>query len=199
MWILEAILEDVYTAYENLPGGRCPLLRDDNGRIPIGSIQKWRNQSYRVAWILQTFNFGDPKLSASAPPADASSPPEQASPHYQALARFWVWIWQKDQQTAWNVMVDLLAAMRAAVYGPNLGPQNGTFPTELDGHDMEAGSLCILDVTISVPIPRDGTVPVDEVQIASTTTDLKTRIDLHGLDTDPVPAPDLDFTIITDP
>lgn len=199
MWILEAILEDVYTAYENLPGGRCPLLRTDDGRIPIGSLQKWRNQSYRVAWILQTFNFGDSKLSASAPPADASSPAEQPSPHYQALARFWVWIWQKDQETTWNVMVDLLAAMRSAVYGPNLGPQNGTYPTELDGHDMDAGSLCILDVTISVPIPRDGTVPIEEVTIASATSDMRARNDLNGLETDPVPEADLDLVIVTNP
>src|SRR6478736_150894 len=122
MWILEAIIEDIYAAYEKLPGGRDPLPRDDAGRIPLGSIQKTRNQGYRVIWLLQTGNFGDPKLAAAGPPPSADAPPEQPSPHYQALARFWVWIWEKDQEAAWNVMVDLLAAMRASVYGPNLGP-----------------------------------------------------------------------------
>jgi hypothetical protein len=198
-WILESILEDIYSSYESLPGGRAPLPRDDDGRIPIGSIQKFRNQSHRVAWILQTFNFGDPKLAAAGPPTDPAAPAPGQSPHYQALVRFWVWIWQKDQETAWNVMVDLLAAMRASVYGPNLGPQNGQFPTEIDGHDMELGSLCILDVTISVPMPRDGTVPGPQLEIGSLETDVKLRGDLGGLETTPPPAADIELVIVDNP
>lgn len=197
MWILESILEEVYVAYEQLPGGRMPLPRDDNGRIPLGSIQKTRNQSYRVIWLLQTGNFGDPKLGASGPPPSATAPPEQPSPHYQALCRFWVWIWESDQESAWNVMVDLLAAMRLTVYGPNLGPQNFTFPTELDGKNLELGSLCVVDVTISVPIPRDGTVPAEEVAIETFVGDVRTRGDLLGLETDPVPAADFDLVVVT--
>jgi hypothetical protein len=199
MWILEQIIEDIYASYEALPGGRDPLPRDEEGRIPLGAVHKTRNRSYRVIWMLQTGNFGAPSLSASAPPADSKAPPEQPSPHYQALARFWVWIWQDSQESAWNVMVDLLAAMRATVYGTNLGPQNFTFPTELDGDNITLGSLCVLDVTISVPIPRDGTVPVEEVTVGSASTDLKTRGDLLGLETDPVPAADLDLVIVTNP
>jgi hypothetical protein len=197
MWILESILEEVYTAYEALPGGRTPLPRDDHGRIPMGSKEKARNQDYRVIWMLQTGNFGSATLAGAGPPPGPDAPPEQATPHYQALARFWVWIWECDQEAAWNVMVDLLAAMRATVYGPNLGPQNFTYPSELDGHDLERGSLCVLDVTISVPIPRDGSVPGEEVTIETIVGDVRTRGDLLGLETDPVPAPDFDLVVVT--
>lgn len=199
MWIVEAILESVYTAYEQLPGGREPLPRDERGRIPLGSKHKFRNAPYRVVWILQTGNFSPPTQAASAPPADASSPPEQPTPHYQALCRFWCWIWECDQEAAWNVMEDLLAALRATVYGPNLGPQNFTYPAELDGKEIEDGALCVLDVTISVPMKRDGTVPVEEVAIGDLTTDVKLRNDLLGLETDPVPGADIEFVIVTDP
>lgn len=201
VWVLEQIVSDIYNAYEVLPGGRDPIPRGPDLKPLFGNIEKFRNSDVpRVVWVLQTGNFGDPKLAASAPPADPKAPPEQPSPHFQALARFNVWIWQVDNETCWNVMVDLLAAMRATVYGTNLGPQNFSFPTEIEpGGDAEKGAVIILDVVISVPIPRDGTVPVEEVVIATATTDLKTRVDLLGLTTDPVPAPDLDLTIITDP
>ncbi len=197
MWILEQIIEDIYSSYEQLPGGRDPLPRDDCGRIPLGSIQKTRNQSYRVIWLLQTGTFGDPKLAAAGPAPSPDAPPEQPSPHYQALCRFWVWIWQDSQESAWNTMVDLLAAMRATVYGPNLGPLNFSYPTELDGKNIELGSLCVLDVTISVPIPRDGTVAGEQVTVENITGDVRTRGDLLALETDPVPAPDFDLVVVT--
>ncbi len=170
---------------------------DTKGRVPLGSIQKTRNADFRVIWLLQTGNFGDAKLAASAPPPSEDAPPEQPTPHYQALARFWVWIWEADQEAAWTVMVDLLAAMRVSVYGPNLGPQNFTFPTELDGKNLERGALCVLDVTISVPIPRDGSVPVEETVLAKAVGNVRTREDLNALETDPVPAPDFDLVIVT--
>jgi hypothetical protein len=196
MWILEEILEAVYTSYETLPGGREPLPRDDDRRIPLGSIQKARNKGFRVIWILQTGNFGDPKLAAAGPPTDPAQPVQGNSPHYSALARFWVWIWEKDQEAAWNVMVDLLAALRATVYGPNLRPQNFTYPTELDGKNIELGSLCIVDLEIAVPLPRDGTVAAEELAIATAETNVKLRNDLSGLETDPPPAADIELVIV---
>jgi hypothetical protein len=198
VWIVKQIIGEIHAAYVALPTGRPPLSVDENGDPEVGNIHKARNaDTGRVIWVMQTGNFGDPKLAASAPPADENAPPEQPTPHYQALCRFWVWIWQDTQEACWNIMVDLLAAMRATVYGPNLGPQNFTFPTELEGRDMDKGALCVLDVVISVPMPRDGTVPGEEVTIETIEGDVRTRGDLLGLETDPVPAPDFDLVIVT--
>lgn len=198
-WIVRQIIAEIHAAYVTLPGGRVPLSKDDNGDPEIGDIQKCRNADVgRTIWLMQTGNFGSPTLAATAPPPDDNAPPEQPAPHYQALARFWVWIWQDTQELAWNVMADLLAAMRASVYGPNLGPQNFTFPTELQGRDIEKGSLCVLDVTISIPMPRDGTVPAEEVAIESFVGNVRTRGDLNALEPGPpAPAPDFDLVVVT--
>lgn len=199
-WVLETIIGEIYDAYEALPGGREPIKRGDANEPLLGNLHKARNADCpRVIWVCQGGNFGDKKLSAAGPPVDATSPPEGASPHYQALARFWVWIWQVDLETCWNVMVDLLAATRATVYGPNMGPQNFQCPTEIEGREMHRGELIVLDLVISVPIPRDGTVPVEEVVIDTTTSDVKLRNDLLGLETSPVPGADIELVIVTDP
>lgn len=199
-WIVERIISEIHAAYIDLPGRREPLSKDETGKPEIGNIHKARSSDTgRVIWVMQTGNFGDAKLSAGAPPVSADAPAQGSSPHYQALVRFWVWIWQDSQELAWNVMVDLLAAMRATVYGPNLGPQNFTFPTELEGRDTWKGSLCILDVVISIPMPRDGTVPIEEVEIGSATTDVRFRGDLNALETDPPPDQDIEFVIVTNP
>lgn len=196
-WIVRQIITEIHAAYVALPGGRVPLSKDDDGNPEIGDIQKCRNADVgRTIWLMQTGNFGSPTLAASAPPVNANTPQEGQSPHYQALSRFWVWIWQDTQELAWNVMVDLLAAMRATIYGPNLGPQNFTFPTEIEGRDSQKGSLCILDVTISIPMPRDGTVPVEQLTIGSTETSVKWRNDLDGLETSPPPAADIELVIV---
>lgn len=201
VWVLEQIVSDIYDAYEVLPGGRDPIKRGDDGKPLFGNIEKARNaDAPRVIWVLQGGNFGDPKLAAAGPPPSADAPAEGSSPHYQALARFNVWIWQVDNETCWNVMVDLLAAMRATVYGTNLGPQNFQCPSEVDPTgDAERGVVFILDVVISVPIPRDGTVAVEEVAINTATTDVKLRNDLLALETDPVPGADIELVIVTNP
>lgn len=198
-WIVETIIGEIHAAYVALPGGRAPLSVDENGKPEIGDIQKARNADVgRVIWVMQTGNFGSPTLASSAAPADPNAPPEQPAPHYQALTRFWVWIWQEDQEHAWNVMVDLLAAMRVTVYGPNLGPQNFTFPTELQGRDTWKGSCCVVDVTISIPMPLVGTVPLEEVGIESFVGDVRTRGDLNALQPGPpAPAPDFDLVVVT--
>jgi hypothetical protein len=198
-WIVETIIGEIHASYVALPGGRTPLSVDDNNKPEIGNIHKARNaDTGRTIWVMQTGNFGSPTLATSAAPADPNAPPEQPAPHWQALTRFWVWIWQDTQELAWNVMVDLLAAMRATVYGPNLGPQNFTFPTEIEGRDMEKGSLCVLDVTISIPMPIVGTVPVEEVAIESFIGNVRTRGDLNALEPGPpAPAPDFDLVIVT--
>ncbi len=198
VWIVKQIIAEIHAAYVALPTGRPSLSVDENGDPEIGSIHKARNaDTGRTIWVMQTGNFGSPTLAASGPPASADAPPEQPTPHYQALTRFWVFIWQDTQELAWNIMADLLAAMRATVHGPNLGPQNFTFPTELDGRDMEKGSACVLDVVLSIPMPRDGTVPAEEVAIETITGSVRTRGDLLGLETSPVPAPDFDLVIVT--
>lgn len=207
VWIVKRIITEIHAAYVALPSGRPPLSVDENGDPEIGDIHKGRNaDTGRVIWVMQTGNFAPASLAASGPspsqtnlPADAvQAPPEQPTPHYQALARFWVWIWQDTQELAWNVMADLLAAMRATVYGPNLGPQNFTFPTELEGRDTWKGSCCVLDVTISIPMPRDGTVLVDETTLASTVGNVRTRADLLALEPGPpTPAPDFNLVIVT--
>lgn len=199
VWIVKQIITGIHAGYVALPGGRAPLSVDENGDPEVGNIQKARNaDTGRVIWVMQTGNFGSPTLATAAAPASSTAPPEQPTPHYQALARFWVWIWQDTQEAAWNVMVDLLAAMRATVYGPNLGPQNFTFPTELEGRDMEKGALCVLDVVISIPMPMVGTVPVEEVTIGTYVGNVRTRGDLNALDPGPpTPAPDFDLVIVT--
>jgi hypothetical protein len=197
-WILESIIGEIYEAYRLLPGGRESLPVDEQGKPLLGNIEKARNaDAPRVIWVLQGGNFGDAKLAASAPAPSDDAPPEQPTPHYQALARFWVWIWQVDKETCWNVMVDLLAAMRSTIYGPNLGPQNFQCPTEVEGRDMQRGDLIVLDVVLSVPIPRDGTVPVEEVAIKRFDGNVRTRADLLGLESVPTPAPDLDLVVVT--
>lgn len=94
-------------------------------------------------------------------------------------------------------MVDLLAAIRLTVYGPNMGPQNFQCPTEIEGRHQDRGEVIVLDVVLSVPIPRDGTVPIEEVAITTIVGSERTRGDLLGLETSPAPAADFDLVVIT--
>jgi hypothetical protein len=198
-FILETIISEIYDAYEVLPGGRDPLPRDEDGKPICGNVEKARNASYRVIWVLQGGSFGSPKLGPAAPQPGEETPEAGTPPHYDALCNYWVWIWQKQNADCWNVMVDLLAAMRATVYGTRLGALNFQVPTETEGRDTELGALFVLNVTLAVPMPRDGTVPVEETSIDGFITDVKWRADLNGLDTNPVPAPDIELVIVTDP
>ncbi len=52
---------------------------------------------------------------------------------------------------------------------------------------------------LNVPIPAQGSVPLTLVTIESLSTDVKLRTDVLALETDPVPAPDIEFVIVTNP
>ncbi len=187
-FVLETIIGEIHDNYATLPGGR------ERPEALLGNLERAKNADCpRIVWTLQGGNFGSARLAASAPAVDAKAPPEGASPHYQAEARFWVWIWQVDLETCWNVMVDLLAAIRLTVYGPNMGPQNFQCPTEIEGRHQDRGEVIVLDVVLSVPIPRDGTVPGEEVVITTLTTDVKERDLIDGVN------PDIELVIVTNP
>lgn len=158
-FILQTIVSEIYDAYEALPGGREPLSRDRQGRPQFGNLEKARNAEVgKTVWMLQTGTFGSPLLNGT----------EESPKSYDALARFLVWMWVPDLQTGWDRMVDLIAAIRGTVYGPNLGLQGFTIPTELEGRVLHAGTeVYVLDLTLSVPIPAVGSVPTTLVQIES--------------------------------
>jgi hypothetical protein len=157
MFILEQIISEIYDAYQVLPGGRDPIGRDESGRPLMGNLDTNSNGAYpRVVWTLTQGTFGDSRLIGG---------PDGAS--HSALATYAIAIWQKDLETCWTVMVDLLAAMRNTVFGPNLGAQNFIAPTETEGRHEHSGELLILTVTLSVPIPLGGTVKVDEATLES--------------------------------
>jgi hypothetical protein len=157
MFILEEIIGAIYDSYETLPGGREPIGRDESRRPFMGNLDVAAHGAPpRVVWTLTNGSFGDSKLNGG---------PEGA--HYQALATFAISIWQKDLETCWAVMVDLLAAMRSTVYGPNLGAQNFIATTEREGRHDHDGELLVLTVVLSVPIPIVGTVPETQVELAS--------------------------------
>lgn len=155
-FILESIIEEIYVAYENLPTGRDPLPRNSEGKPMLGNLEKYRNAHHRVVWTLTGGDFNAP-TKIGGPDAAA----------YQAGCKFLVWIWQKDLETCWTVMVDLLAAMRSTIFGPNLGPQTFLAPTETEGRDIHDGEVFVLTVNLSVPIPLEGSVRVTEVALTS--------------------------------
>lgn len=158
-FILQTIVSEIYAAYEALPGGREPLSRDDKGLPQFGNLEKAKHAAVgKTVWMLQTGNFGSPKLLGT-PEAPAS---------YEALVRFLVWMWVPSLEEGWNKMVDLIAACRSTVYAPNLGLQNFQIPTELEGRVLHAGTeVYVLDLTLSVPIPADGSVPPTLVPLES--------------------------------
>jgi len=167
-WILSDIVEDIYAEYEALPGGRAPLSRDDNDKPQFGNIEKAKHAAVgKTVWMLQAGTFGSPKLNATV--TTNAEGIETVEPNaYEALVRFLVWMWVPDHVSGWNQMVDLIAACRASVYGPNLGLQNFTVPTELEGRELHAGTeVYILDLTISVPIPAEGSVAITRVPLES--------------------------------
>ncbi len=158
-FILADIVSAIYDSYEALPGGRTPIPRDEDGLPMFGNLEKAKNGAVgKVIWTLQSGTFGAPALTAVK--GDGADDEALVRASYQALARFLVWMWVPDLQTGWEQMVDLIAAIRNTVYGPNLGLQNFTIPTELEGREMHGGTeVYVLDLTLSVPIPAVGSVP----------------------------------------
>jgi hypothetical protein len=159
LFVLKQIVADIYAAYEALPGGRDPLSLDEKGEPQFGNLEKARHAAVgKTVWMLQQGTFGSPKLAGT----------EENPSSYEALCRFLVWMWAPSLEEGWTKMVDLIAACRATVYAPNLGLQNFTIPTELEGRVLHAGTeLFILDLTLSVPIPADGSVPTTLVELQS--------------------------------
>lgn len=154
-FILESIVEEIQAAYVVLPGGREPIATNETGKPCFGNLDKAHHAPYpRVIWQLQGGTFNPAKITSG----------ENAAA-YESACRFLVWIWQKDLETCWAVMVDLLAAMRNTVYGINLGAQNFLAPTETEGREMHLGEVFVLDVTLSVPIPLVGSVPIETVTL----------------------------------
>ena len=155
-WILETVIGEIHTAYAALPGGRAPLLgTTESGGPLLGNLEKAHHAELgRVVWTLQTGTFDPAKVSGGV-----------EGTMYEALANFQIWIWQADLETCWNVMCDLLAAMRQTIYGPNLGAQTFASPTEVAGREMHHGELMLLNVSLSVPIRTVGTVPDEEVTL----------------------------------
>ncbi len=158
-FILQTIVSEIYDAYEALPGGREPLSRDERGRPQFGNLEKAKHAAVgKTVWMLQTGTFGSPLLNGT----------EESPKSYDALVRFLIWMWVPDLQTGWDRMVDLIAAIRATIYGPNLGLQGFTIPTEVEGRVLHAGTeVFVLDLTLSVPIPEVGSAPTTLVTIES--------------------------------
>lgn len=156
MWILEQIISEICDAYDVLPGGREPLPRTDDGRNAplLGNLEKFKNRGHRVVWTLTSGSFGA---------ATKIGGPEGTA--FLAVATFQVWIWQCDLEKCWTVMVDLLAAIRTTVYGPNMGALNFQAPTETDGKHAHDGELLTFAVNIAVPIPLIGSVPEELVPL----------------------------------
>lgn len=167
-FILQTMVEDIYRAYEALPGGREPLSRDDDGKPQFGNLEKAKHAACgKTVWMLQGGNFGSSKLQATVT-VDAEGNETVTPSEYEALCRFIVWCWVPSLQEGWDLMTDLIAAIRATVYGPNLGLLNFTVPTELEGREMHAGTeLFLLDLTLSVPIAAEGSVALTRVPIES--------------------------------
>lgn len=150
-FILETIIGEIHDFYAALPGGR------ERPEVLLGNSEKARNaEPPRIVWVLQGGQFGDSTLSGGPDGAMA-----------QAIARFQVWIWQADLQACWDVMADLMAAVRKSVYGPNAAFQSFTAPTETQGRDTHLGEVFVLELSISVPIKTEGTVALEEVEIES--------------------------------
>lgn len=153
MWILEQIITEICEEYTQLNGGREPITGVD-GRPLLGNLEKYKNAGHRVVWTLTGGSFGA---------ATKIGGPEGSS--YLAVATFQVWIWQADLETCWTVMVDLLAAIRRTVYGPNMGALSFRAPTEEEGRHSQSGELLTFSVNLAVPIPLAGSVPEEQVTL----------------------------------
>jgi hypothetical protein len=151
MFVLQQIVSDIYDAYEALPGGRTPIPRDENGLPAFGNLEVAKNAGPgKVVWLHQGGNFGSPLLAGTE-----ESPAKDA-----ALARFLVWMWTSSLEEGWNLLVDIIAAIKRTPYGRSLGLQSYTVPTEVEGRHMQHGELYVLDVILNVPIPSEGSVPL---------------------------------------
>jgi hypothetical protein len=150
-FILHDIVSEIYDAYELLPGGRDPIRRDEYGLPMFGNLEKAKHGSPgKIVWMLQGGNFGSPVLAGTE-----ESPAKDA-----ALCRFLVWIWSTTLETGWNEMCDIIAAIKRTIHGRGLGLLAFTVPTELEGRHLHCGELYVLDVTLNVPIPSEGSVPL---------------------------------------
>lgn len=154
MWVLEQIISEICTAYEQLPGGRQPLPKTDDERPLLGNLEKFKNDHHRVIWTLTGGSF-DKATKIGGPEGT----------HYLAVCTFQVWIWQPTLELCWAVMVDLLAAIRTTIYGPNMGALNFQAPTETEGRHQHDGELLTFSVNIAVPVPIVGSVPVTTVPL----------------------------------
>jgi hypothetical protein len=167
-FVLHEIVSGIYDAYEALPGGRDPLSRDENGKPQFGNLEKARHAAVgKTVWMLQGGSFGSKALQSTVT-TDAEGNETVTPSNYEALCRFIVWCWVPSLEAGWALMTDLLAAIRATPYGPNLGLQNFTVPTELEGRELHAGTeLFLIDLTLSVPIADEGSVPITRVELTS--------------------------------
>lgn len=199
-FILSDIIADIYTAYDELPGPRrTPLSRDENGKPQLGNIEKARHAEVgKTVWMLQSGNFGSPKLNATVVLDAEGVPTGETEPNsYDALVRFLVWMWVPDLETGWKQMVDLIAAIRNTVYGPNLGLQNFTIPTELEGRELHGGTeVYVLDLILSVPIPAEGSVPLTQVPLESHES---TVTEAAGVDTEDLNFDAFETAVVTGP
>jgi hypothetical protein len=157
-FILHDIVSGIYDAYEQLPGGRDPIKRDENGLPMFGNLAKAEHGSPgKIVWMLQGGNFGSPLLAGTE-----ESPAKDA-----ALARFLVWIWSATLESGWWEMVDIIAAIKSTNYGRGLTLNSFIVPTEVEGRHLQHGELYVLDVTLNVPIPSEGSKPLELVTIES--------------------------------
>lgn len=158
MFILHEIVSGIYDAYDTLPGGRLPIKRDDEGLPMFGNLEKAKNgEPGKIVWMLQGGNFGSPLIQGTE-----ENPAKDA-----ALTRFLVWIWAKTLESGWWEMVDIIAAIKRTQYGRGLGLNAFTVPTELEGRHLQHGELYVLDLTLNVPIPFEGSVPLPQATIES--------------------------------
>lgn len=196
-FVLHTIVENIYAAYEALPGGREPLSRDENGLPAFGNLEKARHAAVgKTVWMLQGGSFGAKALQATVS-TDAEGNETITPSSYEALCRFLVWCWVPSLEAGWNLMTDIIAAIKSTTYGPNLGLQNFTIPTELEGRELHAGTeLFVLDLTLSVPIAAEGSVPVTRVEITSHES---TVTEAHGIDTEDVDFTAFETVVVTGP
>ena len=167
-FVLQDIVSGIYDAYEALPGGRAPLSRDEQGRPQFGNLEKAKHAAVgKTVWMLQSGSFGAKALEATVS-VDAEGNETVTPSNYEALCRFLVWCWVPSLEDGWALMTDIIAAIRTTNYGPNLGLQNFSIPTELEGRELHADTeVFVLDLTLSVPIAAEGSVPVTRVPLES--------------------------------
>lgn len=175
MFIIEQLIGEIHAEYLARTGEDIP--------IELGNLAKaLTGDCPRIVWTLTGGQFGT--TTKIGGPDGVQT---------QALATFQIWFWFETLELTWNAMANLMAAIRATAYGPNVGYQNFTCPTEVDGKHMDRGEAFILTCTLSVPVRIDGMIPATEVAIASAETNVKLRSDIDGAD------PDIEFVVVTNP